>query len=436
MTSFIGSPSFLRAYVLAVLLYHAFEQYIRLRRRARLSRRGVPAGVLAAMPTVDAAEYAKAQEYSAAKNQFGFIADAYGLCTGMVQLWLHAAVWNGPALRLLLWLGLTAEHELARACASMLITAPWDLLHALPVDWYKTFVIEEQFGFNKHTWRSWVGDTLKHFFVEGVALGSLMMVPLVLVVRNLGDSAWVYGVGFTSAFVLVLNVVYPVWIAPLFNTFTPLPEGEVRRGVETLVRESGISCDRLFQVDGSRQSSHSNAYVAGFFRTKRIVIYDTLVTHLDGDVAKICAVVAHEIGHAQMYHNYALLGATCAQIFVMFRTFALCTDPRMVTDFGYDAPCAYLTLQTFFTLYSLVMPVFGIALNALTRQLEYAADAYSVRLGYDIRDSLAKISTTNLSDLNPDPLDSLCHHSHPTTVQRIVAVKALIEGAAARAKAD
>jgi len=387
------------------------------------------------MPHVDEAEYAKAQEYSAAKNRFGFVADAYGLLTGLLQLWLHVTVWNGPSLRLVRWLGLTAEHELARAGACMLITTPWDLLHGAPVDWYKTFVIEERFGFNKHTWRSWVGDSLKHFFVEQLGLGALMMVPLVLVVRNLGASAWLYGFGFTALFVLAINVVYPIWIAPLFNSFTPLPDGDVRRGVEALVRASGISCERIFQVDGSRQSSHSNAYVAGFFRTKRIVIYDTLLTHLEGDVDKVCAVVAHEIGHAAMHHNYAMLGVACAQIFVMFRTFALCSDARMVTDFGYDAPCAYLTLQTFFTLYSLVMPVFSIALNAFTRQLEYAADAYSVRLGYDIRDSLAKISTTNLSDLNPDPLDSLCHHSHPTTVQRILAVGDLLKSAP-RAKAD
>jgi STE24 endopeptidase len=113
----------------------------------------------------------------------------------------------------------------------------------------------------------------------------------------------------------------------------------------------------------------------------------------------------------------------------MFFTFGFCqSDPRLATDFGYDAPCTFLTLQTFLTLYSsLVSPFFSIALNAFTRQLEFAADAYSVSLGYDIRGSLAKISKTNLSDLNPDPLDSLCHHSHPTTVQRVTAVEALLD---------
>jgi len=351
----------------------------------------------------------------------------YGLATGLVHLWLQAAVWNGPALSLVLRCGGTASHELARAGASMLLCAPWDLLSGVPVDLYRTFVLEERFGFNKHTWLSWLGDSLKHFVVEELLMGSLMMAPLVLLVRSLGPSSWMYGFGFTSLFVLLLNVVYPVWIAPLFNTFAPLPEGDVRDGVEALVKSSGINCSRIFQVDGSRQSAHSNAYVAGFFGSKRIVIYDTLITHLDGDVEDICAVVAHEIGHAQLHHNYALLGVSTAQLFVMFRLFGVCTDPRLVTDFGFDAPCAYLSLLTFFTLWSVAMPLVSFGLNAFTRQLEYQADAYSVRLGFDIRKALAKISKTNLSDLNPDPLDSLFHHSHPTTVQRVLAVKQLLD---------
>jgi len=265
-----------------------------------------------------------------------------------------------------------------------------------------------------------------------------MMVPLVLLVRSLGGSAWLYGFGFITSFALLFNMAYPVWIAPRFNTFKPLPDSDVRAGIEALVSASGISCERIFEVDGSRQSNHSNAYVAGFGRTKRIVIYDTLISHLDSDVDAICAVVAHEIGHAKMHHNYALLVITAAQFFVMFYTFGFCqNDPRLATDFGFDRPCTFIALQTFFTLYSsLVMPFFSIGMNAFTRQLEFAADAYSVRLGYDIRGSLAKISKTNLSDLNPDPLDSLCHHSHPTTVQRVGAVKALLDKKAAKAKAE
>ena len=201
----------------------------------------------------------------------------YGLATGLVHLWLQAAVWNGPALSLVLRCGGTASHELARAGASMLLCAPWDLLSGVPVDLYRTFVLEERFGFNKHTWLSWLGDSLKHFVVEELLMGSLMMAPLVLLVRSLGaapplaaracprpvtvlpsppagPSPWLYGFGFTSLFVLVLNVVYPVWIAPLFNTFAPLPEGDVRDGVEALVKSSGINCSRIFQVDGSPTS--------------------------------------------------------------------------------------------------------------------------------------------------------------------------------------
>lgn len=430
--SMAAAGFYLRVYACAAVLEHLWDQYLRSRTRARLRRSGVPPAVKAALPDVDEEAYERAREYSRDKNALGTVTDFLSLLIGFATLWLAPRVWNGPALRAIERLGLAADHEVCRMVASMLILAPWSLCTTLPFSAWRTFVTEERYKFNKHTWRSWLSDALKSFVIEELVLNILLLGPMTLILRRLGPGAWWWLWLFTSAFILAFNMAYPVLIAPLFNTFKALDDGPVRQGIEGLIRSSGISCSCVFEVDGSRQSSHSNAYVAGFFKTKRIVVYDTLITHLDGQVDDVCAVVAHEIGHSKLQHNYALLGVACAQIFVLFYTLGFFTsDPSLVTDFGYDASCTYLTLAMFMMCYTaVVQPAFSVLFNAVTRQLEFAADAYSHRLGYDIRAALAKISKTNLADLNPDPLVSMCRDSHPTTVQRVAAIEALRKAAA------
>ena len=391
---------------------------------------------LAPASQVDEKEYESAQAYARAKNDFGLVADhGIGLVTALIELALQPYLWNGPALRLAVACGFGPEDELVRMMALMVVCLPWESAISLPLSAYRTFVLEERFGFNKYTLRSWIADKVTSGLVD-FGLAMLTMPPLVVLLRNLGESAWLYAWAFVTGFCIVFNVVHPIWIAPLFNTFRPLPEGPVRSGIEALVRSSGLRCERIFEVDGSRQSSHSNAYVAGFFGTKRIVIYDTLVTHLKDEVPPICSVVAHEIGHAVLHHNWYLLALATFQLFATFFTFGLCrTEPHLVTDFGFDTPCTYLYLHCFFLLYnSAVSPILEPLLNGFTRQLEFAADAYSVTLGYDIRYALKTIDAKNLGNANPDPLVSFCHHSHPTLVQRVAAVADRIEREAKKVK--
>jgi len=398
----------------------------------------VPLAVRTALPQVDESAYLRAQQYASAKNSFGFFSDLYLLLCEVALLFAAPAVWNGPALNMTVnGLGLTPAHELARMWCSLLLMSPLEILIKLPVSSYRTFVIEEEFGFNKQTLASWISDTLKQWLVDTL-LSVVLMAAMVILMRNLGDGAWFILWVFTTVFCLAINMAWPILIAPLFNTFKRLESGMVRTGVEALVTRCGLRADRIFEVDGSRQSAHSNAYVSGFFGTKRVVIYDTLLTHLDaagGDdkirpeaVDAVCAVVAHEIGHAALHHNWVLLGVMGAQFLVLFCTFGLCqSDTRMVLDFGYDEVCTYLAIVVFFQLYNqAILPPFTMLLNMLTRQLEYAADAYSVSLGYDIAVPLAKMCTTNLENLDPDPLDSLLNLSHPTTVQRVTTVRHLI----------
>ena len=429
-------PTFFVIFCCLHVSEHLWEQYLKLRTRWRLQQKGIPIEVHTALGGVDEAKYSLAQEYSAAKNSFAIVSSNIDLLQMMLDLAIQPYVWNVVTLAVApSMLGLTAEHEIGRMVIGSLITLPLGLIFSLPLSAYSTFVIEEKYGFNKHTVRTWATDNLKELVV-GMVLNLAMMVPLVMLLRNLGDSAWLFAWAFLTVFVLLMAMLYPVWIAPLFNTFKPLRHGELREGIEHLITQSGISCDKLFEIDGSRQSSHSNAYVTGFFGTKRIVIYDTLLSHLDHDIqvghawtckhtrstACVCmcfavasypilptqsypheqevkSVVAHEIGHAVLHHNYMQLAIITTQLFATFFTYGLCqTNKYLVTDFGFDSPCTYLTLHAFFLLYnSAVSPLMGPLMNGFTRSLEFAADRYSVHLGYDVRSALTKLSDKNLS---------------------------------------
>jgi len=235
------------------MVAHCWEQYLRWRTLRRLKIKGVPAAVKAALGDVDEAEYARAQEYGTAKNNFGFVADNLGFGRNLIDLYLTPLLWTTVTKSAVLAAGLTAEHEVARLLVLSLVATPLGLAFSMPLSAYRTFRIEADFGFNKHSVRTWLSDTFKEAAV-GQATGFAMLVPLVLVLRNSGELAWLYAWGFITFFVLLLNMIYPTMISPLFNTFKPLAAGEVRTSIEALVSATGLPCDKLFEVDGSRQS--------------------------------------------------------------------------------------------------------------------------------------------------------------------------------------
>ena len=227
---------FLVAFIFVAFAAYCWEQYLRWRTRCQLQREGVPASVRAALGDVNKEEYARAQAYSSTKNSFGFFTDALSMVRTLIDLQLAPLLWNRFTSQAVLALGLSLEHELARMVCLTLVTTPLELLLSMPLSYYRTFVIEERYGFNNHTRRSWLSDTLKALAVEQV-MGLLMMVtlllvpepnqtepnqpnqtkanqikprpqvPLVLVLRNLGELAWLYAWAFITLFVLVFNML-------------------------------------------------------------------------------------------------------------------------------------------------------------------------------------------------------------------------------------
>jgi len=419
MSSGFATADYRLLFLVGVVSFYAIEQYLRWRKGRALGDDLPPE--LAGQVTLE--EYEKARAYNATKNHFGYAADAYALATQVVQVvWLWPALWRGVAVPPL------DAHPLLPPLAFVLVTTIVETLAGAPVGILSTFWIEESYGFNNYTAWTYLKDQAVNFSLN-IVMSVIMWVGLIVVVDYAGKEAWFYLWIFVSGLAFAVNLLYPVLIAPLTNTFGPVTNPAVRQGIEDLIAQTGLNCKKVFEVDGSKQSKHSNAYVAGMLGTKRIVVYDTLIKDLEGDVPMIKAVVGHEIGHSIEHHNWYLLGLMLINLFAMFWSYGFFQNtPAVVTSFGFDEVNVFLSLQCFMLVYcSFLVPLWTVAMNAVTRVLEFRADRYSVTLGYDIRPSLMRIYKNNKGDLNPDWLHSLWHHGHPPLLERLRAVTVAIE---------
>jgi len=293
----------------------------------------------------------------------------------------------------------------------------------LPFNYYKQFVLEEKFGFNKMTLRLFIADLAK-----GALLGAAIGLPLIWVILTLmgkaGDAWWLYAWMVWSGFQLLMLVLYPTLIAPLFNKFTPLTDDSLRTRIENLMGRVGFASKGLFVMDGSKRSAHGNAYFSGFGGAKRIVFFDTLLARLAPQ--EIEAVLAHELGHFKLKH-------IVKRIAVMF-----------ALSLGFLALLGYLKGQVWFytglgiepmlnssndamalLLFALVLPVFTFLLSPLTsissRKHEFEADAFASKYtnAQDLVSALVKLYEDNASTLTPDPLHSAFYDSHPPASVRI-----------------
>ena len=292
-------------------------------------------------------------------------------------------------------------------------------LATLPFDLYRTFVVEQRHGFNRMTAALFVGD-----LVKGMALSAVIGAPLLLavfwLVKSAGPYWWLYTWLAWMAFTMVLVVAFPRWIAPLFNRFTPLEDGPLRRRIEALLARCGFRAEGLFVMDGSKRSSHGNAYFTGFGKTKRIVFFDTLIDRLTAE--EVEAVLAHELGHFARGHIPRLLTVRFALALLMLAALGwLYQEPAFHQALRMDAPHIGALLAGF----SLVLPVFTFPFqplaSLLARRQEFEADAFAARhaSAADLVSALAKLYRDNAATLTPDPLHSLVYDSHPPAALRI-----------------
>ncbi|MDP3289926.1 M48 family metallopeptidase [Methyloversatilis sp.] len=295
----------------------------------------------------------------------------------------------------------------------------------LPFTLYRTFVIEARFGFNKMTPAMFFGDLIKHGLVAA-AIGAPVLAAVLWIMDSLGSAWWVYAWAFWLAFSLAAMLLYPTLIAPLFNKFEPMPDGELRSRIEGLLERCGFRADGLFVMDGSRRSAHGNAYFTGFGKGKRIVFFDTLLNRLGGD--EIEAVLAHELGHYKHHHIWkrvALIGGGSLAFFALLGW--LIDQSWFYAQLGVTSEGNVIALM----LFALVMPVFSFPLSPImslmSRKHEFEADAYAAaqtRSGWLVS-ALVKLYRDNASTLTPDPLYSSFYDSHPPAALRVAKLQTL-----------
>ncbi|OQR96559.1 CAAX prenyl protease 1 [Thraustotheca clavata] len=318
------------------------------------------------------------------------------------------------------------EGEIPQSLMYVILTSIKDLVVQLPFDLYSTFVIEERHGFNKQTLRLFIMDKIK-----GILIGTAIMLPLLSALIGLirwgGDNFVFYVWLLMLVFSIIMLTIVPVFIMPLFNKFTPLEEGSLKTRIETLASSLKFPLTKLFVCDGSKRSSHSNAYMYGFFNNKRIVIFDTLLNQVTDD--EILAVLGHELGHWKMWHTMQSFIFQQVYIVAMFYTFSRCMhDKDLYASFGFSTSgdlsiMISLTLFTS-TIWAPINKALSYLLTYNTRRNEFQADAFAVDLGFGdpLQSGLTKVSLENLANMNPDPLFSALHYSHPPLVERLPAI--------------
>ena len=382
--------------------------------------------------TITLEAHQRAADYTLEKLRLGLVELALGAVVLLGWTLLGGLDWLNSSLLDLMG----AQRPLAQPLALLVSFAIINALIDLPLSLYQTFVVEQRFGFNKMTLGLWLGDLAK-----STLLGLLIGVPLAAAVLWLmqvtGDWWWLWTWGAWMAFSLLMMVIYPMFIAPLFNKFQPLHDEALKDRVTQLMARCGFAAKGLFVMDGSRRSAHANAYFTGFGAAKRVVFFDTLLAQLSP--AEVEAVLAHELGHFKHRHiaqrialmfgislaGLALLGWLSQQAWFYA---GLGVTPNLPASMGGTVPNHALALL----LFMLVVPVFTFFLSPLMAQLsrrhEFEADAYaaSQASAQDLGNALVKLYKDNASTLTPDPVYVRFYYSHPPASERIARMGAQV----------
>jgi STE24 endopeptidase len=368
--------------------------------------------------TVDDATYRKSVEYTLARSRFTALADACQTALLVVILFSGALPW--------VFTSVTAGVTHVAAFGGFLFAAAMILSAAqLPFDWYAQFRLEQRFGFNTTSMRTWMADRVKGFCVALCLLFPLLVLVL-KVIEWAGPAWWLWAAGVVVTFQLLMMLLAPALILPLFNKFTPLGEGTLRERLFALANRTGFPTRSIDIMDGSRRSRHSNAFFTGFGRFRKIVLYDTLVAQLTEP--ELEAVLAHEIGHYKKRHVLKLMFVSIVMTLLAFGAIAwLARQDWFYRAFGFelqqsDAPAAMVPA---FLLFGLLAGTFSFWLtpiiNLWSRRFEYEADRFARdTMGEPgaLVGALRKLSEKNLSNLTPHPLYSGFHYSHPTLLER------------------
>ncbi|MCX7192282.1 MAG: M48 family metallopeptidase [Proteobacteria bacterium] len=363
-------------------------------------------------------DHQKAADYTTAKTRFAMLGIQFD-----AALLLVFTVGGGIQLINNLCRG-WFDSTLAQGMATMVAVLMLSSLLEVPFNLYRTFRIEARFGFNNMTLKLYLTDAIKGLLV-GAILGLPLLFGVLWLMARMGDYWWLYVWAAWVVFNLLILFIYPTFIAPLFNKFSPLQDEAMKARIEALLARCGFTASGLFVMDGSRRSAHGNAYFTGFGKTKRIVFFDTLLARLNVD--EIEAVLAHELGHFKHHHVIKRIVSTFAlSLGFLWLLSMLMKTGWFYLGLGVNTQSTALALLLFF----LVMPVFSFLLSpimsAYSRKHEFEADAYAAKqtAASDLVNALVKLYQDNAATLTPDPLYSKFYDSHPPAAVRIAHLQA------------
>ena len=363
----------------------------------------------------DESKYSKSQKYTLTNEKFDIVTGTFDflfiLCVivfglfNVLDLFVRSFGFQSDIINGLLFFGLF-----------MIIQD----VFSTPFSLYRHFVIEEKFGFNKMSIKTFATDKVKGIFLMTL-IGTPLMGIILYFFESFGDFAWLYAWAIVSGFILILQPLFITFIAPLFNTFTPLKDGELKDSINAYLEKVQFPISRIDIMDGSKRSSHSNAYFSGIGKRKRIALFDTLIEKQSAK--EILAIVAHEVGHYKKKHiQKGIVLSIISSGFMFFLVSVFMKNSELFTAFSMINLSVYGSLIFFQILFSPINMILSLFTNALSRKNEFEADKYSAETTGDplqLISGLKKLTVENLGNLTPHPLNVFLNYSHPPVLERI-----------------
>lgn len=361
----------------------------------------------------DTEEYMKSQLYKTTNYKFGLLTSTFSLVITLLFLVFDGFEFVDNIAR-----GYSENSIIIALIFFGIIMIGSDII-TTPFSYYKTFVIEEKFGFNKTTLKTFILDKIKAWLMLAIIGGGILAL-IIWFYQWTGNYFWIYAWGLVTIFTIFLNMFYAKLIVPMFNKQTPLEEGELRKKISEYAKSVGFHLNKIFIIDGSKRSTKANAYFSGFGSEKRVTLYDTLINDLNEE--EIVSVLAHEVGHYKKRHIiFNLISSILLTGLTLFILSIFISKPIMSQALGVSIPSFHIGLIAFGLLYSPISEITGLIMNYFSRKFEYQADNFAKETykAEPLISGLKKLSKNSLSNLTPHKAYVFMHYSHPTLLDRI-----------------
>lgn len=358
-------------------------------------------------------DYKKSQEYKLTNYEFGLLTSTFSLLVTLLFFFLDGFAFVDNIAR-----SYSSKPIVVALIFFAIIMVGNDLI-STPFSYYKTFVIEERFGFNKMTIKTFILDKIKSWFLLAIMGGGILAL-VIWFYQFAGKAFWLYAWGLITIFTMFMNMFYAKLIVPLFNKQAPLESGNLRDKIHDYAKSVGFNLDKIFVIDGSKRSTKANAYFSGMGKEKRVTLFDTLINDLDED--EIVSVLAHEVGHYKKRHIiYNLFASIILTGLTLYILSIFINKPILSHALGVETHSFHIGLIAFVILYSPISELTGLIMNYISRVFEYQADAFAKETfkPEPLVRALKKLSKNSLSNLTPHKAYVFMHYSHPTLLQRI-----------------